>query len=450
MPSACSPSAWVPSRAWRVPRLDVLQPVSVAISPSGPLNLSLQPIPHDRRLIVVAEVHAGNDLNSALLFYGESETFVLEAGQDRQLVTVALRRPPGSSSVGVVMTNEVRATEVFVNTPDITLEVTSDTGVMARLSNFDGVSDVDVPLGQPIDANCERVQQSANPCRFRVPWNLEEGLAAEARCRGRDVCTRGVSVQLVDAANFASAAETVTVTLDERAPSLLGTEVRLVVEDVDGNLLSRVGLTVSAIREGTRARVTIVPSETLGVPPVIEAVNGDQVMTLAEPALVDTAYSVVDTLASLPEGTWSFRATLTDRAGNVATVDLPETVVVDRSPPSTPDVLTERRIFFQREPWGSDASEGVPRLRLLGGPGAVEANATLFASTSSTSEIIVDEVEVVLSQTASIAPQQYVSAVDGRELFFLLRTLGHDGRPEGATVAVDNLETRVRYRLDDG
>ncbi|MGC4121042.1 MAG: hypothetical protein QM765_41985 [Myxococcales bacterium] len=195
-----------------------------------------------------------------------------------------------------------------------------------------------------------------------------------------------VSLTLVDqTGNEALVPSAGTVTFDFAAPALAG-PVEVVLEGPPKSLVDP----VQKVGVGARVSVAIAFDEATGVEPVVEAVwadadpkspKPDEVLTFVRRSGGPLSYVFEHSLvasATRPQGPYVLRTDVRDAAGNRAPLTLSAGFEVDTQAPASPDVATEGRVVFRREPWGTEAGAGVRRMHVVALPGGVEAGAALF------------------------------------------------------------------------
>lgn len=136
---------------------------------------------------------------------------------------------------------------------------------------------------------------------------------------------------------------------------------------------------LQAVTVGTQVRISFVLSEFVNGDPIVYAQNGATYVpfTKRSGAGVSFTYEVTWDAAAVGDGNYDIFADVEDRAGNAAHLLL-DTIAADVTVPATPTINIPGAIVFERIPWGSDQTNGDPGFFLVGGPGSVEANATVI------------------------------------------------------------------------
>ncbi|HEY3450624.1 MAG TPA: hypothetical protein VGK67_29985 [Myxococcales bacterium] len=200
-----------------------------------------------------------------------------------------------------------------------------------------------------------------------------------------------VTVDMVDKnGNPANGLPAGSVGFDFVAPALSGTPVVMITPPphslVDPVLSVGVGAAVS---------VELTFDEALGEEPLVEAVweqaadplhpQADEVLSFLRRGGGPTTFTFEHVLAAAgarPQGRYLLQTTAKDAVGNEASYTLADAFFdVDTVAPDDPDVATEGRIVFRREPWGTEASGGARRMNLVGLAGAVGPRETLVTFT---------------------------------------------------------------------
>ena len=218
-------------------------PVPIRSLTSG-ASLPFSDIPNGELRIIVVRVRENQSEASELLRYGISEPFSLRADEVTIVdVPLSVVRPPDASSetmtpVEVLTVTSSVGAEVFVNNPTINLQLASDTGVRAEVSNFETFPSQDTEcygLGEAIEGctqldilnpGCVRESGSPMPCRYQLPWNTNLGFeddcgAAEGSPFDKqDRCPRRVFIRFFDANGFASVVASQDIILDTRPPTI--------------------------------------------------------------------------------------------------------------------------------------------------------------------------------------------------------------------------------------
>ncbi len=130
--------------------------------------------------------------------------------------------------------------------------------------------------------------------------------------------------------------------------------------------------------ESVAVTLRVITVEAMADDPVL-SVNGPHALSFQLTERTDRI--AVWTLAEVPTdgaGTYGFTVQTEDDLGNRSgAVPLDVTLEIDVTPPPEPDVHTPDTIVYARTPWGSQATGGVPRFAVTGGPGAADSDATV-------------------------------------------------------------------------
>jgi hypothetical protein len=233
-----------------------------------------------------------------------------------------------------------------------------------------------------VDASGDR-----NFASITAKSGVEHGFTATYATKGDE--TQNVPLQirasLEDAfGNPSSAILPVTVTFDFTPPSLSSPAPTLtVVASVDNPLALEIDTVTQVANASADVTLSFVASEVLangGVSVTTTPADAGVTFTLvaATGATVQLRGAVS---ANASDGAHALSATLTDLAGNTATVDLGVTLNVDVHAPAPPDVTTAGLVTLERAPWGRlDATAFAPDdFRVSGAATSVEPDATVIA-----------------------------------------------------------------------
>lgn len=195
-----------------------------------------------------------------------------------------------------------------------------------------------------------------------------------------------VTITLLDrAGNEASRLVAGSVSFDFAAPKVAG-EPQVKLEGPPKALVDP----VEKAGVGARVSVAFGFDEPAGVEPVVRAVYAladpetpgpDEVLAFVRASGGPTSYvfeHVLEDNPGRPDGQYALLVEVRDVAGNEARYTLGAGFAVDTVAPSVPDVATEGRVVFRREPWGTEAGAGVPRMQVKVLEGGVEPGASLF------------------------------------------------------------------------
>ncbi|HEY3451616.1 MAG TPA: kelch repeat-containing protein [Myxococcales bacterium] len=234
-----------------------------------------------------------------------------------------------------------------------------------------------------------------------------------------------VRITLVDqTGNEAAGLLAGTVRFDFAAPAIAG-EVEVQLEAPPRSLVDP----VAKAGVGSRVSVALGFDEAAGAEPVVEALwaqadpgapKKEEVLSFVRRSGGPTSYVFEHVLvaSAVPQGPYVLRVAVKDAAGNEASHTLAVGFEVDTLAPEAPDVATEGRVVFRREPWGTEAGAGVPRMSVQALPGGVGAGDALYvfshdlhgelghAAADDRGAVVVDLFYADLSRV-------YVRAVDG-------------------------------------
>ena len=145
-----------------------------------------------------------------------------------------------------------------------------------------------------------------------------------------------------------------------------------------GNLL---GSGIGALGVGSQAQLQFSVSESLAADPVVVGIANGGITVEARRAGgagLGYIYRYAVTSSTAAQGAYAVEVRLQDLAGNSSTVSVAGLdFVVDTMAPAAPDVNTDGRIVYTRNPWGTATSSNAAQYSLLGQPNAVESNATV-------------------------------------------------------------------------
>ena len=276
----------------------------------GVTRLAFGDIANGSNRVVIAEVREVVSLSSQVLYYGISDAFTLAAGKNTtvdvfmELVAVpsaGAADDAGSGSVVVVTANGITS----VNTPLVDLELTSDTGILARISNLISFPDDRTESYTLADLDSEVL--SDGQTRYSLTgWDLDAGLTS---CETGEVCSRQVFVRFVDAQGYESATCSAEMALDLRPPSIVQAATSVTPPAANGTAI---------------VTVFLVADEQLATPPE-PTVNGVSAFTRVYPeSATDPGSTFIYTATASTEDLWNdgldyeVRATLVDLPGNEA------------------------------------------------------------------------------------------------------------------------------------
>ena len=352
-------------------------------------QLRFEDVPYGENRVVIVEGRALQDPAALPTHYGISELFELTAGQSVQVsVHINLVDRPG-------FTQEAPALEVLptgippsggaplrVNTETVTVRVRIPADAEApsvRLSNHPSFElSMPLPLSAP---DCdERI------CTYQIiNWSLSEGALP---CEDRGVCPRQLFARLVDRFGYESLTTSLELVQDLETPIVLeeagSVGAQLLPEPM--NPLASTGA-LEAIAKGTVYRVSFGMSEPLAEAPQVDAVSArtDARLPLRMVSASGAFYTFELQLpAPLPDdvdGLYQLEVTGVDLAGNMGTTilsALPVPPLVDTTPPPAPDVRAPGRFVLHRSPWGSEQTEGLPRVLVEVAPGALSDGDWVF------------------------------------------------------------------------
>ncbi|HKU39390.1 MAG TPA: hypothetical protein VJR89_14630 [Polyangiales bacterium] len=347
------------------------------LSTAGPeayepgIELGFRDVPLGRALRVIVELRASRDLNEAPLYYGISERFAIDPGDDLVVpIRIELRAAPGKSDaqLAIIATGEPG----YTNTADVRLRVSSAGAVAVLLSNRAGL---------PADAT-ERVELDADATQQELDWNLDDGLPEP--CRDEDSCERRVFARLLDAEGYASAIFDARTILDTRAPSVASDPpIERTLSAAQDNPLARPELMryLQRVRPGTRVRLAFTLSEAVRAAPVVSARSqaSDAVLEWkAKSSEGGTSFVYeLEYAAGLAadggEETFLVQISAHDRAGNQRTIqlDAEHGFSADTDAPEAP-----RGLVYERAPWGNGGA-GAAQLGVRAAAKAVEPEAVL-------------------------------------------------------------------------
>ncbi|MEQ9500285.1 MAG: kelch repeat-containing protein [Deltaproteobacteria bacterium] len=365
-------------------------PVAVTSLLSGVETIRLDNVPHEKGLFVVAQVHAGPTRAAPLLAYGLSDVFDFSPGE-RVEVTVHTDLRPGPNgqveASGVTIAGTNGETFAPLRDPNVTLILTTDTGVRAEVSNFEEFSTgttTCLELGEDRElcrvgdvartstsASCPDDAEPGRNCEFEASWNLNEGFDDDCGFdRGgihepRDRCPRRVYVRFYDANGAVSRTYSASGNIDTRPPAV--STIQITYEPAPDSPLT----TVESAGPGTRARMTLAANEELGsVPDKIDATNssGDILSLTLLPgtknALGGTYLGVVHT--GLPDGEYRPSFELADLAGNRDTFAADDFIEIKTSRPTL--IVDQTRVSYLRSPAGRGSARTLGEFEIPAGP----------------------------------------------------------------------------------
>jgi len=278
----------------------------------GTLSLVLPELTPGEGRVVVAEVRTGPLPTDPVAYYGRSEPFTVEPGVTRTVpIAVPLRPIPsggGEPPLVVLVDGAPPAGDAaLVRTAQVSLRLTTDTGVTARLSDdptFPGerTTTVDLTDAEPMPGSGGTLR------RLDVPWDLDAGRTPCAA----NYCPRRVYARFTDAEGYES----------------LTAEARAVLDVVAPSLVQPGGVSITPALANARSEITVSLTfdEPLGAPPALALADAGAPPFPFEqlfPAPGDplgTTYTLRATLeaGTLAAGEHALGVTAVDRAGNPA------------------------------------------------------------------------------------------------------------------------------------
>ncbi|MEW5738043.1 MAG: hypothetical protein AB1938_03900 [Myxococcota bacterium] len=190
-------------------------------------------------------------------------------------------------------------------------------------------------------------------CRFDASLPPD----ASVTCRTSDDCPPGTSCNLLERRCVALPG------VDNVAPTLAApATITYQMSDPQGRSLQ-----LDGVGPASQVAIGFSTNEPLGEVPVLSAC-GLACVTSAQSTRFDFVCTTGDSTERVDSCAVSAR--LVDLFGNLAVEPL-GVVRIDTEPPQPPDTLTPGRVVYTRAPWGSRASNGVPRMSVVGGAGAV-------------------------------------------------------------------------------
>lgn len=337
-------------------------------------------VPYGERRVVIIEIRQSRDRASDLLRYGLSRPFSLERGKvTRVPVALEVLRPPSGRVLGAQVDGKVAAADLVFDPTVVLLIASSEEGRRVIASNYQALLIDDHPLriaqdlSVPISPGCVRRLEGDDACLFGVPWNLDLGLPQP--CSEEDHCPRRVFLQLEDEIGQRSIPFSHDFIVDTRAPRVSTATVSYFPGP--DNLLP----VVSAAKAGSRVALHLELSEELTRLPssfLVTFRSGARPPRVLAFDLVPSSvsfrsarYEVVvpdgfpsgeyaDRTIPLechvgPCGTFDTSISVTDLAGNHATLSsLPGVIIrFETIPPMLR--IDQNRVSYIRSPIGSGA-----------------------------------------------------------------------------------------------
>jgi hypothetical protein len=179
-------------------------------------------------------------------------------------------------------------------------------------------------------------------------------------------CTFAIATSVV------SGVHTITLRARDAAGNSVRDNVEVVV-DADAPGVDAVTVLSGTVRDSAApARATLVLAVAFDEPVRTATLQ----LSAAEPCeqTIDANTVVCTVIASDDEGPRVITGTVTDTLGNVGTVDEALDVIIDGTPPASPNVTTEQVVVYRRAPWGEGA-RSQPTFTLEVDESAVEAGA---------------------------------------------------------------------------
>ena len=336
-------------------------------------SLSFSGVPHGEARLVEVRVRESADPQAKLLRYGLSEPFGLNPGDDITVpVRVGIATPPNLepviNSVSVLVDDAPCASGCFVRDAAVRLELATDTGVVAEISNVDtfpAAATERQTLSGAVNA-CSGTTE--DPCRYRVEWNVNSGRDA---CGVVDRCERRVYVRFEDNNGIRSATEFVDLVVDRVPPSVTAAVNYLPSAN---NVLPDVSLA----SEGTTIVLTFVAQEEIRLPaePTFEATTTTPSGTTSRLTFTRDADSVTPFGARYRavvdsthvDGRYTPSLQISDLAGNrLVITEFPEAPIDVKTSNPTLEI-DQAAVSYIRAPVGNAAAEERGAFTIPAGP----------------------------------------------------------------------------------
>lgn len=289
-------------------------------------SIVLDRVPNGTGHVAVAEVVTDPESDFVLLF-ARSEPFDLLAGRELEPIRLELRAPPSADPASGVRI--VDATE-YIDSPQVTLELSSDTAVTAEVSNLPSFEDstlVDLAETEPA-AGCPPPPGTAPApsCQYRIAWDLDGGVEA---CGVEDFCPRQVFVRFRDASGVRSRTASARVIVDTKAPELVQESFTplLVARGAPTTLEIRFQEPLSDLTLRTQAANVQLSRLT---PPEGSGVESTTFTYEVAPASGEWS----EALPQAPAAAFDLEAQATDRAGNQSAALIVAGPPIDARPPT--------------------------------------------------------------------------------------------------------------------
>ena len=369
--------AWVQGRVEERPE-DVLIPGRVLDSLShayeSGVKFSFRDIKNGDKRVVLVEIREGKDPANRILYYGISEWFSLEAGRHTDVpVLLQLNGVPGGGATNPL--GGVDVSPAIGGNSDVSLLLTTDTGVSARISNSIAFAS---NYTQTISLS-EEILDSANNNNtktYKTEWDLDLGF--ETPCQQEEICERRVYVRFVDAQDYESATFSGDAVIDKKAPqalpdaTLMRTPIFVAAIDSENDT---VFFSARDIFTGDQVRASLyVYSDELIETASLAATSSSHTLDFGGAEITGRlAHFNYSILEDDPDGAYSFELTWSDIYGNTATRLLEgPTLQIDTSVPSS-GAMNMSKITYTRIPWGAEETGGTPRFSLRGEEGAINS-----------------------------------------------------------------------------
>jgi hypothetical protein len=350
------------------------------LQPGMSLDFSDVPIGAQRRVVV--ELRESSGSAALILYYGISEPFDMQAGQDTVVkVRLQLAPTPGALDGAGIAIADTPSPGVAASTK-VKLRVVSDSAASVELSNRAGL-----PMGSSQrfelddDKLADEQPEDEALAAHEIEWDLDEDLSEP--CGEVDFCDRRVFARFEDAEGYLSRTFSAEITVDSKPPGVVEDSVALTLDPAADNVLveeKRPDL-IRAVANGTKITVVFALDERVIETPVVRAIGdgGDSEPLDFEYAdrssyVFQHEYAGRDPLDAVD---FEVEVTAIDKAGTEATFSL-GSFVVDTVPPDAPaEPDDEPTLVYERRPWGSQAT-GELSFAVRASPGSVAPESSVF------------------------------------------------------------------------
>jgi hypothetical protein len=324
-------------------------------------GLALAGVPAGESLVVAVEVRGGADEQLPVLYYGISDPFTLEAGEDAvvsvsiELVSPAVQFPETSASIALHVGGHPVSSVNLEQAQSMAVSVTCQGASAIALANDASMSAGRQDLVSGEASWDDVCQESDGWTVCSIPWSIHAGLAPSMAQLPDGRYT--VHARFTDKAGYAGPLHVADVVLDGAPPQVAVAATTLLPPP--GSLLSQ----VSAAGPGTTVVVQVVFNELVNTepPPVLVATSEegpDPIVFQNDfvPGEPVGALNFVATIAAQDDGIYRPTIAVSDVAGNTVELHLDGATFEVASTGKALEVV-QSAFKAIRAPWGAGCGE---------------------------------------------------------------------------------------------